>query len=142
MCRTVFGSGTVGHIFEPTSLNSNNAVYDYAQSNFGTYWFWLGVSEELKYKSNGLPVTIDPIPWTSGYPYTGSSYSGNCINIYNGKWRNNLACSTSSGYAICEKSDPLGESIWGILILSRNTKLNYYKNLKRIDFSTVSQLVI
>ena len=113
MCGTVFGSGTVGHIFEPTSLNSNNAVYDYAQSNFGTYWFWLGVSGELKYKSNGLPVTIDPIPWESGYPYTESSYSGNCINIYNGKWRNNYECSKSNGYAICEKSDPLGESIWG-----------------------------
>ena len=111
MCGTVFGSGTVGQIFEPTSLHSNNAVYAYAKSYFGIYMFWLGVSGELKYESNGLPVTIDPVPWGSGYPYTDSSHSGNCINIYNGKWKNNFACSYSNGYAICEKS--LGESIWG-----------------------------
>ena len=125
MCGTVFGSGTVGQIFEPTSLHSNNAVYDYAKSYFGIYMFWLGVSGELKYESNGLPVTIDPVPWGSGYPYTDSSHSGNCINIYNWKWRNHKPCSHPHGYAICEKSDPLGESIWGILILSSKTKLNY-----------------
>ena len=113
MCGTVFGSGTVGHIFEPTSLHTNKAVYDYVKLNFGSFWFWLGVSAELKYESNGLPVSLDPIPWESGYPLTGSSYSGYCINIHHGKWKNSNPCSTLWGYAICEKSDPLGETIWG-----------------------------
>ena len=110
MCGAVFGSGTVGHIFEPKSLANNNAVYDYAKNNLGTYWFWIGVKLDLKYESDGSNVTIDPIPWASGYP----SGSGDCLNIYiKSEWRNNNECSNPWGYAICERSGPDATTLTG-----------------------------
>jgi hypothetical protein len=43
-CKTVFGSGISGHLFEPTSLEINNAVLKAAEDVMGhSRWFWIGV---------------------------------------------------------------------------------------------------
>jgi hypothetical protein len=51
-CKTVFGPGFPGHVFEPTSLENNNAVLKAAEDVMGhSRWFWIGVSnEEFKYR--------------------------------------------------------------------------------------------
>ena len=43
-CKTVFGSCISGHLFEPTSLEINNAVLKAAEDVMGhSRWFWIGV---------------------------------------------------------------------------------------------------
>jgi hypothetical protein len=48
----VFGPGFHGHVFEPTTLEINNAVLKAAEDVMGhSRWFWIGVSnEEFKYR--------------------------------------------------------------------------------------------
>ena len=51
-CKTVFGPGFPGHIFEPTSLENNNAVLKAAEDVMGhSRWFWIGVTNgEFRYR--------------------------------------------------------------------------------------------
>ena len=43
-CQTVFGPGVSGHLFEPTSLEINNAVLKAAEDVMGhSRAFWIGV---------------------------------------------------------------------------------------------------
>ena len=51
-CKTVFGPGVSGHLFEPTSLEINNAVLKAAKDVIGhSRWFWIGViNEEFRYR--------------------------------------------------------------------------------------------
>merc|ERR1712066_127230 len=99
-CRTVF-PGNIGKVFEPTTLHINNAVLDAALA-VGGVWFWIGVSNrDYKYKSNGKPLTIDPIPWDDGEP---SNRFTRCVNAFPGNklWSADFPCSTFTGNAICE----------------------------------------
>jgi hypothetical protein len=42
-CKTVFGPGISGHLFEPISLEINNAVLKAAKDVMGhSRWFWIG----------------------------------------------------------------------------------------------------
>ena len=84
-CKTVFGAGIFGKIFEPTSIEDNDAVLKAAHkfcSFSSTYcWYWIGVSNTplKKYKSNNKPVSISTIPWASGEPFKTASET-QCIN--------------------------------------------------------------
>ena len=51
-CKTVFGPGFPGHIFEPTSLENNNAVLKAAEEVMGhSRLFWIGVTNgEFRYR--------------------------------------------------------------------------------------------
>ena len=51
-CKTVFGPRFPGHIFEPTSLENNNAVLKAAEDVMGhSRWFWIGVTNgEFRYR--------------------------------------------------------------------------------------------
>ena len=51
-CKTVFGPGFHGHVFEPTTLEINNAVLKAAEDVMGhSRWFWIGVTnEEFRYR--------------------------------------------------------------------------------------------
>jgi len=106
LCKTVFGSGLHGHIWEPTTLEINNAVLTAAKDAMaGSYSYWLGVSNvDFKYMSNGKPSSISPMPWSSGAP--GSSRSGAyCSGAISGpKLWFTIACSSSTMYTICEAS--------------------------------------
>ena len=59
-CKTVFGPGFPGHVFEPTSLENNNAVLKAAEDVMGhSRWFWIGVTnEEFKYRVFDLKATL------------------------------------------------------------------------------------
>ena len=70
------------------------------------YYYWLGVSNgDFKYKSNGKPVLIEPIPWASDEPSKSDSET-QCVlgNSRNKKWYTNELCSWTVGYTICETS--------------------------------------
>ena len=105
-CKTVFGPGINGIVFEPTSLENNNAVLQAADRALGCKkcWFWIGVSNgELKYKSDGKAVSIATIPWGPGEPYLSSSQT-QCLlaNSVNLKWQATHSCSANGGDIICE----------------------------------------
>ena len=64
------------------------------------YWIGIGIRDTFKYKSNGEPVTINPIPWKGGEPSTET----NCVLGYSRtlKWSADEPCSWENGYTICE----------------------------------------
>ena len=107
-CKTVFGAGISGKVFEPTSIEDNDAVLKAAKVTLSGGWAWIGVSNKpLKYKSNNKTVSISTIPWKSGEPFKTASEI-QCLNAVSGtlKWRANLPCSTTNGFTICETSFP------------------------------------
>ena len=59
-CKTVFGPGFPGHIFEPTSLENNNAVLKAAEDVMGhSRWFWIGVTNgEFRYRVFNLKTVF------------------------------------------------------------------------------------
>ena len=60
-CETVFGSGFSGHVFEPTSLENNNAVLQAAKDVMGgkSRWFWIGVTNgEFRYRVFNLKMCL------------------------------------------------------------------------------------
>ena len=69
-CKTAFGPGVSGYVFEPTTLEMNEWVLGLAQGVVKTNaWFWLGViNGDFEYRSNSKPVSIKPIPWGSDKP--------------------------------------------------------------------------
>ena len=103
-CKTVFGSGISGYLFEPTTLEINNAVLKAAKDVMGhSRWFWIGVTNgDFRYRSNGKPVSIEPIPFGSDQPIlTGSDTQ--CVGAVSGtlKWITPL-CNNPIVYTICE----------------------------------------
>ena len=80
-CKTVFGAGIFGKVFEPTSIEDNDAVLKAAKDTVRSGWYWIGVSNKpLKYKSNNKPVSISPIPWDSGEPFkTARDSMSHCV---------------------------------------------------------------
>merc|ERR1712008_396348 len=109
-CKTAFGAGIFGKVFEPTSIEDNDAVLKAAEDAFGRgyRYYWIGVSNTpLKYKSNNKPVSISTIPWGSGEPSKTASET-QCLRAssYTLKWYADLPCSTSGGGTICETSFP------------------------------------
>ena len=107
-CKTAFGAGIFGKVFEPTSIEDNDAVLKAAKNAVSSGWYWIGVSNKpLKYKSNNKPMSISTIPWESGEPSKTASET-QCLNANAGtlKWRANYPCSNSYGYTICETSFP------------------------------------
>ena len=106
-CKTIFGPGTNGIVFEPTSLENNDSVLEAAKAAVGCNkcWFWIGVRNgSLKYRSNGKAVFIETIPWQRGQPSMSSSQT-HCVNVQAGtmKWRANRQCNANL-YTICETS--------------------------------------
>ena len=104
-CKTVFGAGILGKIFEPTSLEDNDAVLKVANT-VSSGWYWIGVSNQpLKYKSNNKTVSISTIPWQSGQPSKTASET-QCLLANTGslEWSAGYKCSTTGGYLICETS--------------------------------------
>ena len=103
VCNSVFGSHVSGIVFEPTTLDINNAVLQTAFDAAGTsYVYWIGVNNvDVTYHSNGNPVSIASIPWISGHP--NSAYD--CVKGNSGtkKWASNH-CHSSTMYTICEKT--------------------------------------
>ena len=59
-CKTVFGPGFSGHLFEPTSLEINDAVLQAARDLMGgSRWFWIGVKNgEFKYRVFNLNMCL------------------------------------------------------------------------------------
>ena len=52
-CKTIFGPGINGIVFEPTSIENNDAVLKAAKAAVGCNkcWFWIGVRNgNLKYR--------------------------------------------------------------------------------------------
>ena len=107
-CKTAFGAGIFGKVFEPTSIEDNDAVLKAAYDAFSNWAFWIGVSNKpLKYKSNNKPVSISTIPWGSGQPSTTASETKCLIaGSWDLKWYANYPCSHTRGYTICETSFP------------------------------------
>ena len=104
-CKTAFGAGIFGKVFEPTSIEDNDAVLKAAKDGIGSNSFWIGVSNTpLNYKSNNKPVSISTIPWQSGQPSMTASET-QCINAGGNslKWFADRPCSNPYGY-ICETS--------------------------------------
>ena len=108
-CKTAFGAGISGKVFEPTSIEDNDAVLTAAKDAIGSsFWFWIGVTNKpLKYKSNNKPVSISTIPWESDQPSKTASET-QCLNARSDtlKRHANRLCSTTNGYTICETSFP------------------------------------
>ena len=107
-CKTVFGAGIFGKVFESTSIEDNDAVLKAANDAIGSYSFWIGVSNTpLKYKSNNKPVSISTIPWRSGEPSMTASET-QCLNTSSEskKWYARYPCSNPGYYTICETSFP------------------------------------
>ena len=103
ICKTVFGPGIPGKIFEPTTLNINNAVLTAAKEALGSWYFWIGVSvEDLTYKSNGKPVSINPIPWESGQRSKSSNSLCMVAASDTMKWHSNFYCNVYQVSTICE----------------------------------------
>ena len=106
ICKTAFGPGINGIVFEPTSLENNIAVIQATNSAMQTRngYYWIGVSNgELKYKSDGKAVSIATIPWGPGEPYLSSSQT-QCLlaDSTDFKWHAIRKCSERLGYIICE----------------------------------------
>lgn len=104
ICKTVFGPGIPGIIFEPTTLSINDAVLTAAYEAFDVvgYNFWIGVNAgDLTYKSNGIPVSINPIPWFIGQPSKSSNEY--CVTAASAGWYADYHC-INHPYAspICE----------------------------------------
>ena len=109
-CKTAFGAGIYGKVFEPTNIEDNDAVLK-AAHNYCPYtycWFWIGVSNTPhKYKSNNKPVSISTIPWASGEPsWTASETQCLYAGSESLKWYADESCSAPYNYAICETSFP------------------------------------
>ena len=104
ICKTVFGPGIPGKIFEPTTLNINNAVLTAAKEALGSWYFWIGVSvEDLTYKSNGKPVSINPIPWGSDEPSKTSNLYCIRANYFTLMWYSDKHCLNDlNTFTICE----------------------------------------
>ena len=103
-CKSVFGSGHSGYLFEPTTLEINNAVLKAAEDVMGhSRWFWIGVTNgDFKYRSNGKPVSIEPIPFGSDQPIlTGDDTQ--CLGAVSGnqKWITH-ECWKPLMYTICQ----------------------------------------
>ena len=108
-CRNVFGPSMSGKVFEPPSLNVNDVVLKAANAALQinplgiSHIFWIGVTNgDFKYKSNGLPVSINRIPWHIGQPSKSSRYT-QCVNVSSShlKWYADLPCSEKY-HVICE----------------------------------------
>ena len=101
VCNSVFGSHVSGIVFEPTTLDINNAVLQTAFDAAGTsYVYWIGVNNgDVTYHSNGNPVSLASIPWQSGEPNSGRD----CVYGYsvNKKWYS-FNCDYSYMDTICE----------------------------------------
>ena len=101
VCSSVFGSDSDGIVFEPTTSAINGAVLQAAYDAVGSsYVYWIGVNNtDLTYHSNGNPVSLASLPWSSGHPQSGYD----CVwgNSYTKKWSSN-PCTSSSMYTICE----------------------------------------
>ena len=101
-CKTIFGPGIDGHMFEPMGLHILNTV-DQAANDFGVRWYRVGVSSgDYKYFSNGKSAseTLGSIPWNSGQPSRFSN--AKCICAHKKKWSNDLTCSATNCHVICE----------------------------------------
>ena len=104
-CKTVFGAGILGKVFEPTSVEDNDAVLKAARGIGG--WYWIGVSNQplVKYKSNNKPVSLSTIPWQSGEPSkTASEYPCVWGDSQTLEWVARTCGSQGSIYTICETS--------------------------------------
>jgi len=105
-CKTAFGAGIFGKVFEPTSIEDNDAVLKAAKDALDGSWiFWIGVSNKpLRYKSNNNPVSISTIPWKSGQPSKTASETQCLYASPNSlKWYADRPCSHQYG-TICETS--------------------------------------
>ena len=104
-CKTVFGSGISGYIFEPTTLEVNNAVLKAAEDVMGhSRWFWIGVTNgDFRYRSNGKPLSIEPIPFGSDQPSLPSSDT-QCIGAVSGTMKWFTTYCWKHLYTICETS--------------------------------------
>ena len=104
-CKTVFGPGVSGHLFEPTSLEINNAVLKAAEDVMGhSRWFWIGVTNgDFRYRSNGKPLSIGPIPFGSDQPSLPSSDT-QCIGAVSGTMKWFTSFCWKHLYTICETS--------------------------------------
>ena len=101
-CKTAFGAGIFGKVFEPTSIEDNDAVLKAARG-FG-YIFWIGVSNKpLKYKSNKKLVSISTIPWAYGEP-SKTANETQCLTASSSflKWSASYPCSQKAVFTICE----------------------------------------
>ena len=63
LCKSVFGSGINGYVFEPTTLEVNNAVLKAAKDALGgVYIFWIGVSNgDFRLGNTGYGVSSPDI---------------------------------------------------------------------------------
>ena len=110
-CKTVFGSGIGGIVFEPSTLEINNAVLKAAEDVMDhSHWFWIGVTndhpnEDFKYRSNSKPVSIKPIPFGSDQPYDPlPSSETRCIAAVSGTFKWFTPFCWKRFYTICETS--------------------------------------
>ena len=116
-CKSNFGKGVRGTIFEPRSLQTMEKVFGVATElwNVGVpYDSWkntrIGVKydpidKKFKYVSDGNPITIEP--WSSGNPSEYSMWGNNtCVlaSWYENNWWD-VQCYESNrinNYIICE----------------------------------------
>ena len=79
VCSSAFGSNTSGIVFEPATLAINDAVLQAASKLYFPEEYWIGVNNgNLTYHSNGNPVSIASIPWSSGQPNS----EDDCVYTY------------------------------------------------------------
>ena len=117
-CKTAFGAGIYGKVFEPTNIEDNDAVLKAANEldtnissapDPSSARYWIGVSNTplgLIYKSNNKPVSISTIPWASGEPsMTASETQYIFADSYSLKW-SSISYSWPYRQTICETSFP------------------------------------
>ena len=120
-CKSNFGNGVKGTIFEPRSQqtmekvfgvatelwNDNEYDYDYEYDTWKVTRIgakYDSIDEKFKYVSDGNPIMIEP--WSSGNPNEYSSWGNNTCVL--ASWHNKLwwdvECHESSSieYVICE----------------------------------------
>ena len=102
-CKTIFGNGINGRIYEPRSKNQMNLVLKEA-STFSDGVFYVGVTNmvlntEFRYDSNNELVSME-IPWRGGSPP--SSKRCVCASSSNGQVTWSSGSCNCCAYLICE----------------------------------------
>ena len=80
LCKSVFGSGINGYVFEPTTLEVNNAVLKAAKDALGgVYIFWIGVSNgDFRLGNTGYGVSSPDIENQKDFCLKINMPKGNC----------------------------------------------------------------
>ena len=106
-CKTAFGPNVVGKLWEPKSLKINNVVGAEAKNIFGSGRFWIGISNDgkFRYQSSGETAAWD-MPYKNEEEKTGHIGTRYCLryNLYPSKWYTNDYCTGSRYhiYTVCE----------------------------------------